>query len=52
VVAAVFSGPLPAGTQQIGWDGSGVPDGSYVVAVIANGPFGQTRHQAALTITH
>jgi hypothetical protein len=48
----VFSGFLQAGTQQVGWDGGGLPDGAYVVAVIVNGPFGQTRHQAPLTITH
>jgi hypothetical protein len=52
VVATVFSGSLPAGTQQVSWDGGGVPDGSYVAAVVVNGPFGQTRHQAAFTITH
>jgi hypothetical protein len=50
--ATVFAGSLPAGPQQLAWDGSGLPDGSYVVAVIVNGPFGQTRHEAALTITH
>jgi YD repeat-containing protein len=50
-VAAVFAGPLAAGAQQLAWDGDSVPSGSYVVAVIVNGPFGQTRHQAALTIS-
>ncbi|HZP31278.1 MAG TPA: N-acetylmuramoyl-L-alanine amidase, partial [Acidimicrobiia bacterium] len=51
-VAPVFAGPLPAGAQQLTWDGAGLPDGPYVVAAIVNGPFGQTRHEAALTITH
>jgi N-acetylmuramoyl-L-alanine amidase len=51
-VGSVFVGPLPAGPQQLTWDGGGLPDGSYVVAVVVNGPFGQTRHEAALTITH
>ncbi len=50
-VAAVFAGPLAAGAQQLAWDGDSVPSGSYVVAVIVHGPFGQTRHQAALTIS-
>ena len=51
-VATVSAGSLPAGPQQLSWDGAGLPDGSYLVAAIANGPFGQTRHEAALTIAH
>jgi hypothetical protein len=51
-LATVFSGSLEPGPQQLVWDGGGLADGSYVVAVIVNGPFGQTRHEAALTITH
>ena len=51
-VATVSTGSLPAGPQELGWDGGGLPDGTYVVAVIVDGPFGQTRHEAALTITH
>jgi hypothetical protein len=50
-VATVFTGPLTAGAEQLAWDGDSVPSGSYAVAVIVNGPFGQTRHQAALTIS-
>jgi YD repeat-containing protein len=50
-IATVFSGSLPAGTQQLGWDPGEAPAGSYVAAVIVNGPFGQTRHEAAFTIT-
>jgi hypothetical protein len=51
-LATVFSGSLEPGPQQLVWDGGGLADGSYVAAVIVNGPFGQTRHEAALTITH
>jgi len=51
-VATIFSGSLEAGAQQLGWDGAGLPDGAYIVAVVVNGPYGQTRHEAALTITH
>jgi N-acetylmuramoyl-L-alanine amidase len=29
VAASVFEGVLAAGTQQVTWDGSGLPDGSY-----------------------
>jgi hypothetical protein len=54
-VAPVFSGPLSPGTQSIVWDGTsgGVPvaAGSYVVAVIVRGPFGETRHEAPLTVS-
>ncbi len=52
VVATPFAGPLEAGPQQLTWDGGGLPDGTYVVAVVVNGPFGQTRHEAALAIAH
>jgi hypothetical protein len=51
-LATVFSGSLEPGPQQLVWDGGGLADGLYVAAVIVNGPFGQTRHEAALTITH
>ena len=51
-VASVFSGPLPAGAQQLTWDGAGLPGGPYVVAVIVNGPYGQTRHEGSITIAH
>jgi hypothetical protein len=51
-VAVVFSGPMPAGAQQVDWDGGGLPDGAYVLAVIVNGPYGQTRHEGLLSIAH
>jgi N-acetylmuramoyl-L-alanine amidase/FlgD Ig-like domain len=54
VVASVFSGPLGPGSQQVTWDaasgGVPVPAGAYVVAVIVGGPFGETRHEAAVTV--
>jgi flagellar hook assembly protein FlgD len=55
-VAAVYSGSLSPGVQSIAWDGTSagelVPAGSYVVAVLVRGPFGETRHEVALTIAH
>ncbi len=54
VVASLFSGPLGPGGQQVTWDGASggalVPAGAYVVAVIVRGPFGETRHEAAITV--
>jgi N-acetylmuramoyl-L-alanine amidase len=53
-VAAVFSGPLASGTQHMVWDGTSggtpVSAGSYVVAVVVHGPFGETRHEAPVTV--
>jgi hypothetical protein len=51
-VATVFAGPMAAGVQQLTWDGAGLPDGAYVVAVIVDGPYGQTRHEGSITIAH
>jgi hypothetical protein len=55
-VAAVYSGSLSPGIQSIAWDGTSagnlLPAGSYVIAVIVRGPFGETRHDVALTIAH
>ena len=51
-VALVFAGAMAPGAQQLTWDGAGLSDGAYVVAVIANGPYGQTRHEGQLTIAH
>jgi YD repeat-containing protein len=54
VVASVFAGPLPPGSQQVVWDatiaGTPAAAGAYVVAVIVGGPFGETRHEAAVTV--
>jgi hypothetical protein len=54
VVSSVFSGPLGPGAQQVVWDGTTggvpVPAGSYVVGVIVRGPFGETRHEAAIAV--
>jgi N-acetylmuramoyl-L-alanine amidase-like protein len=54
VVASVSSGTLGPGAQQVVWDGTNggapVPAGQYVVAVIVDGPFGETRHEAAVTV--
>ncbi len=54
VVASVFAGTLEPGTQQVVWDGtnggSPVSAGTYTVAVVVRGPFGETRHEAALTV--
>jgi flagellar hook assembly protein FlgD len=56
VLATVYSGQLPPGPAQVTWDGSTpggpAPDGAYEAAVIVEGPFGQTRHAAALTLQH
>jgi N-acetylmuramoyl-L-alanine amidase-like protein/flagellar hook capping protein FlgD len=53
-VASVFTGPLPPGPQSVVWDGTSggaaVAAGSYTVAVIVRGPFGETRHEAAVTV--
>jgi hypothetical protein len=55
-VAAVYSGSLSPGVQSIAWDGTSagklLPAGAYVVAVIVRGPFGETRHEVALTIAN
>jgi hypothetical protein len=51
-VAVVSSGPMSAGAQQLTWDGAGLPDGAYVVAVIVDGPYGQTRREGSVTIAH
>jgi hypothetical protein len=54
VVASVFSAALGEGAQHVTWDGTSggsvVPGGAYVVAVIVHGPFGETRHEAAVTV--
>jgi YD repeat-containing protein len=54
LVATVFSGSLGPATQQVAWDGTSggapVPAGPYAVAVIVRGPFGETRHEAAVTV--
>ncbi len=56
VAATVFAGPLPAGPSQVVWDGTTpagpAPDGAYEAAVLARGPFGETRHVAPFTIAH
>jgi hypothetical protein len=55
-VAAVYSGALSPGVQSIAWDGTSggklLPDGAYVVAVVVRGPYGESRHEVALTIAH
>ena len=55
-VAAVYSGSLSPGVQSVVWDGTSggnlVPAGAYVVAVIVRGPYGETRHEVALTVAH
>jgi hypothetical protein len=55
VVATVFSGVLPAGTSQFAWDGTAAAgtatSGTYDAAVIVDGPYGQTRHQAPFTVS-
>ena len=52
----MYSGSLSPGVQSVVWDGTNggplVPAGSYVVAVIVRGPYGETRHQVALTVAH
>ena len=54
VVATLLAGSLPAGGAQFTWDGTATagpaPDGPYEAVVIVNGPFGETRHAAPLTI--
>jgi hypothetical protein len=54
LIATVFSGPLGPGSQQVAWDGTSggapVAAGPYAVAVIVRGPFGETRHEAAVTV--
>jgi hypothetical protein len=54
VIASVFSEPLGPGSQQVAWDGTSggapVSAGVYVVAVIVRGPFGETRHEATVTV--
>ncbi len=54
VVATLFAGPLPAGPAQATWDGNTpagpAPAGAYDVAVIVNGPYGQTRHAASFSL--
>jgi N-acetylmuramoyl-L-alanine amidase-like protein len=51
-VAVVSSEPMSAGAQQLTWDGAGLPDGAYVVAVIVDGPYGRTRREGSVTIAH
>jgi hypothetical protein len=54
VVVPVYYGSLAPGAQSVAWDGTSggnpVSAGAYVVAVIVRGPFGETRHEVALTI--
>ena len=54
-VATVFTGQLPAGPSQLSWDGTiaggPAPGGAYEAAVIVSGPFGETRHAAAFTVS-
>ena len=54
IVAPVFTGRLSPGTQSVQWDGTNggapVAAGSYVVAVIVRGSFGETRHEVAVTV--
>jgi hypothetical protein len=54
VIAPVFTGSLAMGTQHLVWDGTSggtpVAAGAYVVAVVVRGPFGETRHEAPLTV--
>jgi hypothetical protein len=53
-VASVFSGPLPVGPAALTWDGTTpggpAPPGTYQAVVLADGPFGQTRHALSFTI--
>lgn len=51
LVATVFSGVLPAGPQTVYWDGGTAATGTYEAAVYVDGPFGRTRHAAALAVT-
>ena len=55
VLTTVFAGVLPAGTSQVSWDGAlpaGLaPPGTYDAAVLVDGPFGQTRHVVAFTVS-
>lgn len=54
VAALPFTGQLPAGTQQLTWDGSGVagrlPDGTYTAQVTAVDGLGYLVQQLAVTI--
>ena len=50
-VAAVYTGTLPAGPSQLSWDGGSAPAGTYDAVVLADGPFGTTRHALPFTIT-
>ncbi len=54
VVTTVVSEQLPAGPGQVTWDGSTpagpAAAGTYDVAVIVQGPLGQTRHAASFAI--
>ena len=54
VVATPFAGPLPAGQEQVVWDGNSpdgpVPDGAYDAVVIADGPYGVIRQSLPFTI--
>ncbi len=55
-VADVYSGSLSPGFQSIAWDWTSAASccrpAPYVAAVIVRGPFGETRHEVALTIAH
>jgi hypothetical protein len=55
VVASVVNESLPAGPVQLTWDGttpSGpAPAGTYDAVVLADGPFGRTRHAVSFTVT-
>jgi hypothetical protein len=54
LVASVVTESLPAGPVQLTWDGttpSGpAPAGTYDAVVLADGPFGRTRHAVSFTI--
>jgi hypothetical protein len=54
VLAPVVGESLPAGPAQLTWDGttpSGpVPAGTYDAVVLADGPFGRTRHAVSFTV--
>jgi flagellar hook assembly protein FlgD len=55
-VASVSAGELPAGVNQLVWDGSTpggpAPDGSYEAVVIVDGPFGATRRAVPFAVSH
>ncbi|MGE5272459.1 MAG: FlgD immunoglobulin-like domain containing protein [Verrucomicrobiota bacterium] len=55
VVAPVSSGPLPAGSSQIVWDGTTpagpAAPGNYDAVVLVDGVYGLTRHAASFTVS-